>query len=69
MNETLKGSASSLKPLMVHYDTFFLESSGKSQFHGMRVCDTIPSSLAKSYFRVELDGKKNIFTNRQPADF
>ncbi|CAF3466409.1 unnamed protein product [Rotaria socialis] len=35
-----------------------ISASGKSQFHGMRVCDTIPSSLAKSYFRVELDGKK-----------
>jgi hypothetical protein len=46
-----------------------ISASGKSQFHGMRVCDTIPSSLAKSYFRVELDGKKNIFTNRQPAGF
>ncbi|CAF4855980.1 unnamed protein product [Rotaria socialis] len=44
-----------------------ISASGKSQFHGMRVCDTIPSSLAKSYFRVELDEKKNIFTNSQPA--
>ena len=45
-----------------------ISASGKSQFHGMTVCDTIPSSLAKSYFRVELDGKKK-FTNRQPAGF
>ncbi|CAF1682398.1 unnamed protein product [Rotaria magnacalcarata] len=35
-----------------------ISASGKSHFHGMRLCDTILSSLAKSYFRVELDGKK-----------
>jgi len=41
-----------------------ISASGKSQFHGMRVCDTIPSSLAKSYFRVELDGKKKYIHKR-----
>ena len=43
-----------------------LSASGKSQFHGTRVVDTIPSSLSNSYFCVEIDGKKK-FMHKQTA--
>ena len=39
-------------------DLCSISASGKTQFHGIRVYDYIPSSLAKSYFCVEIDGKK-----------
>ena len=44
-----------------------VSASGKSHFHGMRVYDSIPSSQSNSYFRVEVDGKKNSFINKQPV--
>ena len=43
-----------------------VSASGKSQFHGMRVFDNIPPSLSKSYFSVEIDGKKK-FIHKQTA--
>ena len=41
-------------------------ASGKSQFHGMRVFDTIPSPLLNSYFSVQIDGKKK-YIHKQTA--
>ena len=43
-----------------------ISANSKSQFHGMRVYDTIPSSLAKSYFHVEIDGKRK-YIHKQTA--
>ena len=31
-------------------------ANNKSNFHGMRVFDTIPASLSSSYFRIDADG-------------
>jgi hypothetical protein len=42
-----------------------VSASGKTHFHGMRVYDNIPSQ-SKSYFCVEIDGKKN-FLHKQTA--
>lgn len=43
-----------------------VSASGKSNFHGMRVYDSIPASQSNSYFRVEIDGK-NKFIHKQTA--
>ncbi|CAF3392878.1 unnamed protein product [Rotaria sp. Silwood2] len=43
-----------------------ISASGKCQFRGMRVTDTIPPSLSKSYFCVEIDKKKK-FMHKQTA--
>ncbi|CAF2386183.1 unnamed protein product [Rotaria sp. Silwood2] len=42
-----------------------VSASGKTHFHGMRVYDNIPSQ-SKSYFCVEIDGKKK-FIHKQTA--
>ena len=47
-------------------DLCSISASGKTQFHGMRVYDNIPSSLTKSYFCVEIDGKKK-YIHKQTA--
>ncbi|CAF1382152.1 unnamed protein product [Rotaria magnacalcarata] len=46
-----------------------ISSSGKHQFNGMRVTDTISPSLTNSYFCVEIDDKKYIFISRQLVGF
>ncbi|CAF2257375.1 unnamed protein product [Rotaria magnacalcarata] len=43
-----------------------ISSSGKHQFNGMRVTDTISSSLTNSYFCVEIDNKKK-YIHKQTA--
>lgn len=41
-------------------------ASGKSQFHGMRVFDTVCPSLRNSYFHVKIDGNKK-YIHKQTA--
>jgi hypothetical protein len=43
-----------------------VSASGKHQFHGMRVVETISPSLSNSYFRVEIDGKRK-YIHKQTA--
>jgi len=43
-----------------------VSASGKSQFLGMRVFDSISSTSAGSYFRIEIDGKKK-YMHKQTA--
>ncbi|CAF4965249.1 unnamed protein product [Rotaria sp. Silwood1] len=43
-----------------------ISASGRSQFHGMRVTDTVSPSLSSSYFCVEIDGKKK-YMHKQTA--
>ena len=43
-----------------------VSANSKSQFHGMRVFDTISPSLSKSYFRINIDGKMK-YVHKQTA--
>lgn len=43
-----------------------VSASGKSQFHGLRVFDTISPASADSYFRIEIDGKRK-YMHKQTA--
>ena len=43
-----------------------VSSSGKSQFRGMRVFDTVSPASVGSYFRLEIDGKRK-YTHKQTA--
>ncbi|CAF1042870.1 unnamed protein product [Adineta steineri] len=43
-----------------------LSANGKQQFHGMRIFDNVSPSVSNSYFKVDIDGKKQ-FIHKQTA--
>jgi len=47
-------------------DISSFSASGKQQFQGMRIFDNISPSVSNSYFKVDIDGKKQ-FIHKQTA--
>ncbi|CAF4531642.1 unnamed protein product, partial [Rotaria socialis] len=50
-------------------DLSSISASGKYRFDGMRVINSVSPALSDSYFSVDIDGKKYIFTSKPLAGF
>ena len=47
-------------------DTSSCDGNNKSNFHGMRVFDNIPTALSNSYFTIAIDGRRK-YVHKQTA--